>query len=300
MLKSDKYILSFIIVLLMTGINLSYAQVKVQVVTLEINKTIRWEPGMSLWVQAERAEIFCTTHPSNTIELEVAIIAKNESRKSAETDLKKMKWLNETRGKKIFLRNYIELKRNESKPGSDIKVVYHIKIPERCAVNINNYFGKIDVENFNYKLTVNSQFSKIDLGNIGGKTTIKTYFGDVTARGIAGEIFIESVRSDIDLSDVAGVIDLQSKLAEIILVGIDEITKINLDAEKSKIHLITGDYDRFSFRLDLYKAELSKPGNMKFEYAKNEKETIKATFNNTEGYPRINIKLNTGNLTIER
>jgi hypothetical protein len=120
--------LSLFIALLALAGNYTQAQVKVQVVTQTITKSIPWEPGMTLRVQAERAEIYITTHTADTLELDVKFIAKNEDRKTAEADLKKMKWLNETSGKSIFLRNYIELDRNESRPESDIKVIYHIKL----------------------------------------------------------------------------------------------------------------------------------------------------------------------------
>ena len=292
-------ILSFVVVFLTLAGSHSHAQVKVQVVTQKITKSINWKQGMALWVHAERAEIYCTTHASSTIKFDVEFIAKNESRKAAETDLKKMKWLNETVGKKVFLRNYIELDRNESKPESDIKVIYHIKVPESCAVNINNYFGKINIENMNSELTINSEFSKINLGRIGGKITIKTNFGDISAHKISGVMQIESIRSDIDLLDVAGVLDLQSKLADIRINDIEEISKIIIDAEKSKINLKIKDYNKFSFNLDLYKSELAKPDNMKLVFTKNEKETIKAGFNLAADHTQIDIKLNTGNLTIE-
>jgi len=294
-----KNILSFFVVLLILCGKHAYTQVKVQVVTREISKSINWEPGLAVWIQSDRAEIVCSTHASNTIDFKVEFVAKNESRKTAEADLKKMKWVNETSGKKLFLRNYIELERNEPKPESDIKVIYHIKIPTSCAININNYFGRINIENMNSELSIDSEFSKINLQNIDGKLNIKTTFGDITAHSISGNINIESIRSDIHLTKVSGVLELQSKLADIIINDIEEISKIIIDAEKSKINLKIKDYNKFSFNLDLFKSELAKPDNMKLEYIKNEKETIKASFNQAVDRPQIDIKLNTGNLTIE-
>jgi len=291
--------LLFVLALLMISGSPSYAQVKVQVVTRQITKSIRWEPGMTLWIQAERAEIYCTSHAANTIDLDVKFIAKNENRKTAEEDLNKMKWLNETASKKIFLRNYIELEKNDPKPESDIKVIYHIKVPENCNLNVNNYFGSIAIENLDAELTIYSQFSKISLENITGNTSVKTTFGDVTARSINGKLHIESTRSDIDLSGITGAVDLQSNLAEIILADINSISNINIDADKSKIHLVTGNFKKFSFNLDLKNTDLSLPENMKLIFTKNEKDNIKAGFNKSEDYPIIDIKLNIGSLTIE-
>lgn len=292
-------ILSLILLIQILGFNDSFAQVKVQVVSQKINKILDWKPGMTLQLKAERAEIFCTTHPAGTIDVEVTFIAKHENRNVAEKDLRKMKWLYEVINKKVFLRNYIELARNEPKPESDIKVVYHIKVPENCAVDINNYFGKIEVENLNFKLNINSEFSKIHLQNIGGKATIKSTFGDISAHGINGNIHIESNRSDIALHNVAGTLDLNSNLAEITLSGIDDIVEIKIDAEKSKVNIRAGNFNRFFFKLDLTKAELKKPDGMMLDFTKNEKETIKASYNKAEGHPQIDVKLNIGSLTIE-
>lgn len=289
----------FIVLLTLAGSQI-HAQVKVQVVTQTISKSIYWEAGITLRVQAERAEIYCTTHPSDSIELNIQFIAKNENRKTAEADLKKMKWLNETSGKKVFLRNYIELDRNESRPESDIKVIYHIKVPEACAVSLNNYFGKIDVENITSELTINGEFSGINLQNIRGKTTIKTTFGDVTGRGIDGNLQLVSKRSNIQLSELSGSISLRSILAEITLSEVDKITDIKIDAEKSKVNIRAGNLDKYYFQFNLSQAELDKPESMQLAISKNEKETIKASFNNPDNHPLISIDLEIGSLTIEQ
>ena len=292
-------ILSLFVVLLMLAGNQTHAQVKVQVVTQVITKSIYWESGRTLRVQAERAEIYCTTQPSDSIELHIQFIAKNENRKTAEADLKKMKWLIETSGKKVFLRNYIELKRNESRPESDIKVIYHIKVPQGCAVNLNNYFGKIDVANVSSGLTISSEFSGIKLQNIHGKTTIETTFGDVTGRGIDGELQIISRRSNIQLSGLSGSISLRSVLADISINELDEITYVKIDAEKSKVNIRAGNFDKYYFQFNLSQAELDKPESMQLAISKNEKETIKASFNNPDNHPLISVDLEIGSLTIE-
>jgi hypothetical protein len=288
----------FVVLLILAGSQI-HAQVKVQVVTQTISKSIHWEAGMTLRVQAERAEIYCTTHPSDSIELDIQFIAKNENRNTAEADLKKMKWLIETSGKKVFLRNYIELERNESHPESDIKVIYHIKVPQACAVNLNNYFGKIDVVNVSSGLTINSEFSGIKLQNVHGKTTIETTFGDVSGRGIDGNLQLVSKRSNIQLSELSGSISLRSILADITLSELDEITEIKIDAEKSKINIRAGNFDNYYFQFDLAQAELDKPESMKLTVSKNEKETIKASFNKPDNHPLISIDLEIGSLTIE-
>lgn len=293
-------ILPLIFTLQILGGTQMFAQVKVNVVSQKISESIDWKPGMSLQLTAERAEIFCSTHTANTIEFEVVFISKHENIAIAEDDLKKMKWLNEVMNKKVFVRNYIELSRNETKPESDIKAIYHIKVPENCAVEISNYFGKIYVENLNFKLKINGEFSTIDLLNINGNSIIKSTFGDITANTIKGELHIESNRSDIDISNIEGILVLQSKVAEIVLDGIKKNTKIIIDAEKSKVRIKAEEFSGFFLNLDLYKTKLQIPDEIQLEFTKNEKETIKANFNKIEDHPQIDVKLNIGTLTLEQ
>ncbi len=291
--------MTFFIFLQILGVNDLLGQVKVQVVSQNINKTIDWKPGMAFQIHAENAEILCTTHLKNSIDFELTLIAKHESKEVAEADLKKMKWIYDVSNKKIFLRNYIELSRNETKPESNIKVIYRIKVPESCAVEISNYFGRTDVENLNNKLEIKSEFSIIHLQNISAETNINTVFGDVSANGISGHLRVDSRRSDIEISYVSGSLDLHSVLAEINLKKINEANEIKVDAEKSKINIRTEDFNNFKWQLELYMVDLKSPDGMKLNYEKNEKEDIKASFNIKEELPQIEIKVKTGSLTIE-
>lgn len=292
-------ILIIIFAIQLLGFKVSHAQTKVQVVSQKISKIIDWEPGVTLQLHAERAEIFCTNHLSKTIDIEVIIVAKHEDKSIAEADLKKMKWMVDKTNKKIFLRNYIELARNEAKPESDIKTIYHIKVPMNCVVDISNYFGLIELENIKSNININGEFSKIKLTDINGESTIKTTFGDISARGISGDIHIESNRSDIDLQDITGILDLHAILAEININAIEKVSKINIDAEKSKVKINVVDFNRYSFQFELHKTDLITPDRMKPEFTINDDEIIVASFKKAKELPQIEIKINTGTLTIE-
>lgn len=300
MKKTFSYLLPILFVLLLIKFQSSIAQQKVQVVTQKINKSIDWLPGMELQLSAERADIFCTTHSSNTIDIEVTFISKNENRSIAEQDLKKMQLLLETINKKVFVRNFIELSKTDAKPESDIKAIYHIKVPENCSVNINNYFGNIDVENLALSLTIRSEFSKIDLRNIKGRAKIKTTFGDVSATGINGSFTIESNRSNITICDIQGAVELQSILAEIKLEEINEASVVKIDAEKSKVTIATTNFDKCIFNLELFKVEFQIPEELHLNFTKNEKDIIKTKFNAADNQAQINVKLNVGTFNIHQ
>jgi len=292
-------ILILIVLLMFSDHEVSCAQIRIQVVSKKITKTINWSAGMMLEIKAERAEIFCTTHSLSTIVIDVEFIAKNENRNIAEADLKKMKWLNETINKKVFLRNYIELSKGETKPFSDIKAVYHIKMPEGCALNINNYFGLTEISNVSHKLNITSEFGKIHLYNVRGNTTINTIFGDFSANSLSGNIYIVSKRSDIDIQNISGKVELHANLAEININGIIKNENIKIEAEKSKVFISTGDYNQYSFNFELYKADFNKPDEMQAVYSDNTAELIKGVFNKSKVLPLIDVKIKTGSLNIK-
>lgn len=299
MRKNKLLIRSFIPLLLVINCTLIQAQVKVQVATQVTNKSINWTPGMSVILNAERAEIFCTTHKSRVIDIELSIISKNEDRKTAESDLKKMKFLNETKGNKLFLRNYIELARNESKPGSALKVIYTIKIPENCAIEIHDYFGKITVKNLRSELKINSEYTQIELNHVEGKINVNTLFGDVNASNLNGQTYIESTRSNISIINFEGLLKLKASVAEIHLTGLEKAKGIRVEAEKSMINLKFINPSDFAFLLQLHQSELTKPEKLVLNYSKNEKDDIKASFNTGGKHPQVNINLNFGTLKIQ-
>lgn len=294
------YIASIMILILAVPAGRAVSQELVQVVSQKISKSIDWSLGMSVMLNAENAEIYCTSHQANNIDIDLTIISKHEDRNRAEEDLKKMKWLSEVKGNTLYLRNYIELGRYESKPASALKVIYNIRLPENCPVEIRNYFGKIEVKNLKANLKISSKFTKIDLAEIEGVTTVNTTFGDVTASRIRGETAIISNRSDITISGVGGKLDLNSTIAKINLSDLNTITEIHIEAQKSFLDLKITGLNRFAYKFDLHNCEFEKPKNMVPVFTKNEKEEINASYNTAQEYPLIELNVNIGSLTIEQ
>ncbi len=280
------------------GLNKATAQVKVQVVTRTINKSTQWNPNMSLQITGERAEIYCTTHSQNTIDFKIEIIAENVDKRIAESDLRKMKWIDKVSGKTIYLRNYVEIARGETRPQSDLKVIYTIVIPKTCNINIVNYFGRIYVSNTHSTLSIKSKFCPINLKNITGTVNVNSYLGDISADNIDGTVKLITNQSDIDINGISGSLSIQSNLASIDIGGMSHPDKTSIRATKSKLMLETGDFAKFSFNLKLANATINKPNAMKLNFLKKNNAKIQAQFNAETTYPLINIELNTGILTI--
>lgn len=299
MKSKNQYIWPVLLIILMTAIH-SNAQIKVQVVTQEITKTFEWAPGMSMMLSGENAEIYCNSHQANTVEIELTIISKHEDKSKAEADLKKMKWLTEVKNNILYVRNYIELARNESKPESALKVIYNIRVPENCPVDIKDYFGKIKIENLNSSLNIKSEFSQIELIEIGGVTMVNAVFGNVTAAQIPGDLAITSNRSDIDISDLGGKLNIHATLAKISICKMNPSTSVRIEAEKSFIYLKINELNRYAYQFDLFNCEFKKPDNMFPDFNQNNKEAITASYHSGGEFPIIEVNLNIGSLTIEK
>ncbi len=299
MYKLKQYITALLIVIFLIGLQETSAQVKVHVMSRKINKSINWKPGMTFWLTGERAEIFCTTHQENTIDFEIEIISKNEDKKIAEADLDKMKLVDQVNGKKVSLRNYVELNRRETKPESDLKVIYHIKVPENCKVFISNYFGKTRVIALKSSLTINSKFSPVKLQNIAGNITINSNFGDISIDSIYGTVTLQTTRSDISIRNFSGLLDIHSDYATILLSKIYNLTKAAIHADKSNINLKTGDYNRYSYFISTTDSKIIKPDKMHPDIFKEEETKTQLRFNAKTNKPQITIELNMGILTIE-
>jgi hypothetical protein len=272
-------------------------QVTVQVLTKTMSGDEQWEPGMKLEVNGENAEIFCTSHDKNTIQWEVQLIAKHPDKAIAEDDLKNLKLATGVMGKKLVLRNYIEVEKNKARPESNLKTIYHIKLPEGCPLTINNYFGKIDLENISGNLEINSEFAGISLSKVSGRTKIASTFGDINAETISGWMDIESKRSNISLTNISGTINIDASLAEIKLDELNEITSLLLEAEKSEVIIITE--NKFRWLLDIDNIEFSPPTWMKPSINENAGKTIEVNFTEMPTKALIQISLKIGTLEIK-
>jgi hypothetical protein len=293
---STRILFIFILTSLISTGKLS-GQVTVQVLTKTMSGDEQWQPGMKLEVNGENAEIYCTSHDENTIQWEVQLIAKHPDKAIAEYDLKNLKLATGVMGKKLVLRNYIEIEKNKARPESNLKTIYHIKIPKDCPLIINNYFGKIDLENISGNLEINSEFAGISLNQVSGRTKIASTFGDINAEAISGWTDIESKRANITMTNISGTINIDASLAEIKLDEFNEITSLMLEAEKSEVIIIAE--NKFRWLLDFNNVEFSPPAWMKPSINENAEKTIEVNFTEMPSVPLIQISLNIGTLEIK-
>jgi hypothetical protein len=300
MKKLLQNIISFLAVISLLISTDSMAQVKVQVVSQTIDRQINYSEGMSILLTGEHAEIYCTSHPENNIDIEITLVSRHEDRTIAEADLKKMKWLVEVKGNVCYIRNYVELSRNEAKPGSSLKVIYHISLPEICPLEIHNYFGKTEVSSMKNSLKIDSEFSTINLFGIAGTSIITSLFGDITATNIQGETAITTSRSNINISGSGGDLSLNATSASIDLRDLKSVKSIRIDAQKSGVLFYEVNFEQYCYNISLLEAKVVKPEIMILDFIPGEKGKSTSEYNKGKPYPLIQINLDNSTLNIEQ
>jgi len=271
-------------------------QTNVQVVTKTLAGEEKWVAGMKLEINGENALIHCETHPEQSILYEIEIISKHSEKEKAENDLNKMKWVSGKQGKTLFMRNYIELASGDTKPESNLKVMYHIKFPEGCPLTINNYFGEIKVENTQSMLKINSEFAGIDLINAKGEIEVESKFGDISGKLLNGNIEVTSNRANIDFENISGTLKILATVARINLRSLSQIQSLSIEVEKSEISIDAG--NEFRYFLDIKNTELEKPSWMTFDPDDKAENIHKVNFIKLPGNPLIQVKQNIGTLKI--
>lgn len=297
MKKLIKKIWLLFVVLTMVYAGSAMGQTKVQVVTKTLDGQEKWTPGMKLEIVGENAVIHCESHAGSSILYEIEIIAKHPEKGIAEKDLKKVKWISGRQGKTLIMRNYIELAAGDARPESNLKVIWHIKIPESCPLTINNYFGEIMVENTRSTVNIISEFTSIELINTKGEITVDSKFGDISGRLLDGRVEIKSSRSNIHLEKAAGTINIHALLAQINLEIFTNLEALTIEAEKSEITLEAG--NKFRYLLDLENTDFGKPAWMVFDPPGKKENIHKVNFNDLPDSPLIQIKQRIGTLEIK-
>jgi len=272
-------------------------QVSVQVITQTLNGEVPWEDGMKLEINGENAEIYCISHKEYSIVWEVQLIAKHPDKAIAKDDLEMLKLVTGEIGKKLLLRNYVEVENSNSRPESNLKAIYQIKIPEDCPLIINNYFGKISLERITGKLDVSSEFASINMKNISGRTKIESNLGDISADSIAGWFDIVSKRSNISMTNISGTQNINASLAKIELDQLNKITSFRLEAEKSEVVFNT--VNKFRWMLDLDNIEFNQPEWMQVSITGSPGKTMEVNFTEMPEAPLLQVSLNIGTLEIK-
>ncbi len=218
---------------------LAHTQTTVQVVTKSVDKTLPYKAGFSLNIDAEKADITLKANPNvKEINVKMELISKNPNLQNAKQDLDALKYIVETQGKTVYLRNYIGIEKGSAKPTSDLKTRYTIEVPSEMVVSVKNNFGKLNVSGLRNKVMLITEFCKTTLTDIKGEMSINTRLGDIDGRGLEGKISVQSNRSDVFLSMAKGECAITAQYGKINIETDKTFTQLSIKADKAEVHFL--------------------------------------------------------------
>ncbi|MEL6864442.1 MAG: DUF4097 family beta strand repeat-containing protein [Bacteroidota bacterium] len=295
-----KKITGFLLLALLWTQGTLLAQSTLQVVTKTIEKDFKFKEGYQLNIEGEKADVTVTAWDKEEIAIKLELISKHPIKDMAKKDLEAMKYITERIGKRIYIRNYVALKKGEEKPKANLKARYTIFLPSNCPVQLKNYFGKADIKDLENDLIVNSEFCKIQLENIKGSISIKTRFGDVEGKGLAGDVEITAQRSDIILSELNGVFAINAKYGKITIDADERMIDLSINAEKTDVHFLRPNTGNINYALTAHYGKITVPDKMKFNITQTGDNIEKAVLAPNTNRGSINIQTYFGNIVVAR
>lgn len=281
------------------GVSLANAQITLQVVTKNIQKTIEYKKGYTLYIAGEKASIEVDTWEKDQISVQIELSAKHPELAIAENDLKYFKYVSERIGKKIYLRNYIAIPKGKDKPTSKYKANFKVIVPKKCEIELSNQFGKAEINDLLGDIKIESHFCHTTLNNLQGIISINTKYGNINAMQISGEVKINATRSDITLSQVQGSYSIKSQYGVVRINADEDLLNLNIDAKKTDIHFYNKELGRYQYALMAEHGEIKIADGMKLEFSEITEHTKSACSPKDN---EVNVSINTsyGDIIIQK
>lgn len=273
-------------------IHQSKAQTTLQVVTKSIEKTFPITPN--LVIEAEKADIEIITWEKDEIQAKIELIAKHPDRNTAKNDLEMMKYVADKMADKILLRNYLVIKSNAGKPGSNFKAKYIIHLPENMEVSIRNSFGKVFIQGRYSHLNIKSEFCILDLQKAEGNAKLETYYGEVHSKNFLGTCTIKSERSELFFQQLSGINVINAQYGKIEIESVANLKSLTINGKKTEISLKIPLHNH-GFNVESKYGKMSLPDG--FNWLHNTDDSKAATYNRS-AISKINIQNSFGNISI--
>jgi hypothetical protein len=271
-----------------------FAQKTIQIATKTIEKTISAEKLKRLNVVGEKATIEINTWDKKEISYTIELKAEHPDAKKATADLENVKLITEKIQEGFYFRNYFTSK-DKAKPESDIRIKYVIFAPENLSINIENSFGKIEVEKINGNLRIDADFCKIKLKNIIGKQYYITRFGELNALQLDGVIDINADHTLVSLKNINGSGTIKGVSGEMSLNFGQKAGVFSIETSKTDIDIIQDQWNRFNYQIKAEYTQCQTPQGFNWEGI----GKFQKGFYNTNTKAKLNFIVNFGSLKIK-
>ncbi|QRR02441.1 hypothetical protein [Dyadobacter sandarakinus] len=290
-----KYMLCAVLLPVLSLSGVARAQGVLQVATKTIEKTVRSPAVRMLHITAEKADIEMTTWDKAEITIVLELSARHPEKSMAASDLSKVQYIADGRGRDFFLRNYIVLKEGESKPVSNIKARYVIHLPASCGVDLKNSFGTITLKGLSNSIQLKADFCTTSLLNLSGQGQLNTSFGELTATDLSGTFSFTSDHTRLRLNQVAGVVRLDADYGDAEIYPAAALTSLGIRSKKAEITLLARNWQTFDYTIQSAYATMKLPNG--FKWKRNTADFKEAFFNRNQ-LANVSINAEFGHVTI--
>lgn len=174
------------------------------VISRKIEKQFSMKKNSRIIINSERGIISIKGWDQDVIKVVLKLVAKNIDREMARRELGKMKYaLSETRNT-VFVSNRMLLSKADQQISSVIRVEYKIYVPNNIEIQIDNRYGKVDIQGINGSIYGELYYSDLSILETICEIGIFINIGDLLCRQSKLTGRINTRHSNANLSGISG------------------------------------------------------------------------------------------------
>lgn len=262
-MKQNYRLILLTITLILYEFSTAFSQITVQVVRKKYEDKIDAASLKTLTISAEKSDIKIIATTAKEISFSVEVATKHPDKKQVIEDYKKMKFIQEVAGQTLYLRSYLLLEKNESKPKSNFETTYIIYLPENVALSVKNTFGNVTVEGTSADLNATLKFCTTVVAKSDSKCIISADYGSLKMVNLGNDVELTTKHTTIDLENIRGKLLIDSDYGKINLKPGEKPKSITLKGNKTKVDVEIKNKPNYGIKITAKDTELYLPDFLK-------------------------------------
>jgi hypothetical protein len=233
-LKNAFSILLLLIGIFLPGFNL-YAQEKTTILTRKVEKRYALKKNPRIFINTERGMISIKTWDSSAVKVTLKLVSKNLDAKIAREELDLMNYAISELRNTVFVSNRMILTKPDQQISSVVRAEYEIFVPVETQVNVNNRFGKLEINGLKGGIFGELYYSDIAITESACETNLHISTGDLTCTGSMLNGFIFTRHSNMRISETGGILRMETEYGNLQLEYGKVQLRFNLQSDATDI-----------------------------------------------------------------
>ena len=194
-MKKRTVILTAILICLTSSLSARGAQ-------RHIEKSFNINAGGTLTLDTDLGTVEISTHPENTVQVNVDVVVDSSNSRKDKEMLDDMKLTFNNSGTELTVRG--RLNQAWSWRSNRLRARFQIKVPDKFNLNVNTAGGHLSVSHITGRLNLHTSGGRIMLGNISGDVKAATSGGSIKIGEVNGNLDVRTSGGRIDIEGVMG------------------------------------------------------------------------------------------------